>query len=62
MNRFCSVFLMFTLYVSASFAENDPYLWLEDVQNEDALSWAREQNDRTFDDLRDNPVYRQLYA
>jgi prolyl oligopeptidase len=62
MARLSSTLLMLALCVSSSFAEDDPYLWLEDVQNEDALSWAREQNNRTFDALRDSDIYRQLYA
>ena len=62
MTRFSLVTLLLALYVSVSFAEDDPYLWLEEVQNEDALAWAREQNDHTFDELRDSDVYRQLYA
>ena len=62
MTRLSTAFLLLTLFVSVSFAEDDPYLWLEEVQNEDALSWAREHNNRTFDELRDSDVYRQLYA
>ena len=26
----------------------DPYLWLEDVEGEEALSWVRSQNTRTL--------------
>jgi prolyl oligopeptidase len=62
MTRFASLVLpVLALCVSTALAEDDPYLWLEEVQGEDALAWAREQNDRTFDELRDNGVYRQLY-
>lgn len=56
----CSV-LLFGLLSSAAIAEEDPYLWLEDIQGEKALDWARENNERTFDELRDNALYRQLY-
>jgi len=47
---------------SAAFAaEEDPYLWLEDIQGEDALEWVNEQNDRTFDELRDSAIFEALY-
>ena len=46
---------------SAAFAEDDPYLWLEDVQDEKALDWVRGQNAKTFDELRDNDLYKMLY-
>ncbi len=62
MTRISPTFLLLALCVSVSFADDDPYLWLEEVQNEDALSWAREQNEHTFDELRDSDVYRQLYT
>jgi len=55
--------LLFALLFCAfsSSAADDPYLWLEEIQGENALVWAREQNERTFDELRDNEVFRQLY-
>jgi prolyl oligopeptidase len=62
MTRITPTFLLLALCASVSFADDDPYLWLEEVQNEDALAWAREQNEHTFDELRDSDVYRQLYA
>jgi len=46
---------------SAAFADDDPYLWLEDVQDEKALDWVRGQNEQTFDELRDNDLYKKLY-
>jgi prolyl oligopeptidase len=62
MIRFSSVLLLvLALHVATSSAEVDPYLWLEEIQGEDALAWAREQNDHTFDELRDSDVYRRLY-
>ena len=42
-------------------AEEDPYLWLEDIQGKDALEWVDEQNDRTFTELRDSRVFEALY-
>ena len=38
-------------------AEDDPRLWLEEVESEAALDWAREQNARTYEVLREDPRY-----
>jgi len=62
MTRSSSLLLLsLALCLSTATAADDPYLWLEEVQGEPALAWAREQNERTFGELRDNGVYRQLY-
>lgn len=37
--------------------DDDPRIWLERVDSEAALAWAREQNDRTYARLRDDPRY-----
>ncbi|MEE2565533.1 prolyl oligopeptidase family serine peptidase [Hyphobacterium marinum] len=41
--------------------ENDPRLWLEEVDGERALEWARGQNERTFARLQDDPRYDGFY-
>lgn len=35
----------------------DPYLWLEAVEGEDALAWAREQNERSESYIQSNPLF-----
>ncbi len=35
----------------------DPYLWLEEVEGEEALDWVRAQNERSLEALKANPVY-----
>src|SRR5262245_36700498 len=40
----------------------DPYLWLEDVEGERALTWVREQNARSLPQLESDPRYAQLLA
>ncbi len=42
------------LTISAAVADDDPYLWLEQVQDEKALNWVRGQNSKTFEELREN--------
>ena len=46
---------------NAAIAKDDPYLWLEEVQNEKALDWVRGQNAKTFKELRENELYQRLY-
>lgn len=38
----------------------DPYLWLEDVEGERALDWAREQNDQSTSRLTSSPRFAPL--
>lgn len=41
--------------------ENDPRVWLEEVEGERALEWVEGQNERTFDRLQGDPRYDALY-
>ncbi len=40
----------------------DPYLWLEEVEGDDALSWVRAQNERSLAALQADPRYAGLEA
>ncbi|MGE0533239.1 MAG: prolyl oligopeptidase family protein [Hyphomonadaceae bacterium] len=42
--------------------DNDPYLWLEEVEGERALTWVRAQNERSLGQLEADPRYAQLHA
>ena len=49
MIRHISCFTLVAVLVSgAAIADADPYLWLEDVQDEKALESVRGQNSKTF--------------
>ncbi|MEE4208420.1 MAG: prolyl oligopeptidase family serine peptidase [Parvularcula sp.] len=37
--------------------QNDPFLWLEEVEGEDALAWVREQNERSLALLEAHPAF-----
>lgn len=41
--------------------DNDPRVWLEEVEGEDALSWVEGQNERTFDRLQGDPRYQGMF-
>jgi len=40
--------------------ETDPYLWLEEVESDRALSWVREQNAITLAELQADPRFEQF--
>ena len=40
--------------------EDDPFLWLEDVEGAKALSWVRDHNERSLDLLQSDPRYGDL--
>ncbi|MCG8699742.1 MAG: prolyl oligopeptidase family serine peptidase [Bacteroidales bacterium] len=41
--------------------EDDPYLWLEEIRSDSALSWVKKQNNNTLEELSALPVYNQVY-
>lgn len=41
--------------------QNDPRVWLEEVEGEEALAWVEGQNERTFERLQGDPRYQDLY-
>jgi len=52
-----------TLVPCLSFAmdDADSFAWLEDVESERALAWAKQQNERTLPELESRPEYRPIY-
>lgn len=61
MRSILKTLLASSLLVSVALAEDDPYLWLEEVEGEEALDWVRGKNADTFEELRDNALFEQLY-
>jgi len=41
---------------------NDEYLWLEEVEGDEALTWVRQQNERTLGELQADPRYAGFEA
>jgi prolyl oligopeptidase len=39
----------------------DPYLWLEDVDGEEAIAWVKEQNSKATAELEAIPAYQPIY-
>ncbi len=42
--------------------EEDPFLWLEEIEGEEALDWARAQNTRSLGILTGDPRFKTLQA
>jgi prolyl oligopeptidase len=47
--------------ISFAMDDTDPFAWLEDVESERALAWAKQQNARTLPELESRPEYRPIY-
>ena len=43
-------------------ADEDPYLWLEEVENEKALAWAKERSEADTAVLEAVPEYAEIYS
>ena len=46
---------------SSASAQEDPYLWLEEVESERALQWAAVQNERTLERLQSDERFASIY-
>lgn len=47
--------------MSTSMAQDDPHLWLEEIESERALEWVRAENERSLGDLEAEPLFETLY-
>lgn len=56
-----NAFAMAVALASGSMAMADDYLWLEEVEGNEALAWVEEQNDRSLPQIQSHPAYQQLY-
>ena len=52
---------LMSLQTIAVSAQQDPYLWLEEVDGVKAMEFVKTNNTKTFDQLKKNPKYSQLY-
>jgi prolyl oligopeptidase len=43
-------------------ATSDPYLWMEEVEGEEALAWVNAQNERSLADIQGHPLYEDNLA
>ena len=57
-----SAALVLTAGAAAAQTADDPFAWLEDVQGDKALAWAKEHNAKTLAVLEARPEYKPIYA
>ena len=53
--------LLISLFASSALAEEDPYLWLEEVEGERALAWVEKQNAATKAELTKHPEFQKIF-
>ena len=58
---FLSILLM-TAITQKSIAQEDPYLWLEEVDGKKAMEFVNEQNKKTFDKISQQKEYSGDYT
>ncbi len=59
--RFAAIILGWAMIHSTSvLAQEDPYLWLEDVTGDKAISWVKEQNAKTQKMLEASPQFASI--
>ena len=61
MNKTMAAAMIAAIAAMATANAEDPYLWLEEVENEQALDWVRAQNKRSLDELESDPRFEGLY-
>lgn len=59
-NRWAGTLAVMLMASGAVMADEDPFLWLEEVEGENALEWAREQNERSEAVLKAHPLFESL--
>lgn len=47
--------------IAAYATKSDPYLWLEEVEGEKALSWVKSQNEQSLTQLKAHKSYQDVY-
>lgn len=55
--------LMSTILMAEEKAgDDDSFLWLEEVEGERALAWAKAQNERSLTQLESHPLFEEIHA
>ena len=62
--RILSILLLIAVLLplaAAGFADEDPYLWLEEVEGEEALAWVQERSDQDTAELEAVPEFAPIH-
>lgn len=52
---------IFPMSILSAHANEDPFLWLEEVDGKKALEWVEQQNEATLNVLTNHPKYQPVY-
>jgi prolyl oligopeptidase len=58
---FLSIILM-TSITQKSIAQEDPYLWLEEVEGKKAMDFVIDQNKKTYEKFSQDSIYKSIYS
>ncbi len=61
MIRYLTTALLAVSLAGNAVADDDAFLWLEQVEDEQALDWARAQNERSEGRLTSHPLFEELH-
>ncbi|WP_428407467.1 prolyl oligopeptidase family serine peptidase [Hyphococcus sp.] len=62
MNKFfCAAAAFVAMTAAAPAQDEDPFLWLEEVEGEKALDWVRGENKRSLGELESDPRFQPMY-
>lgn len=56
-----SALITYSLLTTNAFANEDPFLWLEEVEGKQALNWVKKQNDQSLSHLKSQPSYQTTF-
>ena len=55
------LFIFLVLMTQIIVAQDDPYIWLEDIDAQKSLDWVEKWNESTLDVLTNQPGYKKMY-
>lgn len=54
-------FLIISFITMTTFAQDDKYLWLEEVENPKALEWVEDWNNKSLTEIKSHKEYQAIY-
>ena len=61
-NKWLSALLLLTIQTASAKDNDDPFMWLEDVQGDKSMEWVKTQNAISEGELSQSKFYKDLHA
>lgn len=61
MKKLSFLLIIMTVLTRVNVAQEDPFLWLEEVEGEKSLEWVEQWNKKTLDVLKSQKNYQAIY-